>query len=478
MSTTRAIAHNTIVQFGGKIISTILGLIAIAVMTRYMGQEQFGWYVTVISFLGFIGILIDFGLVPVTAQMMSEPAFDKKQLLRNLLGFRLATAGVFFGLAPLAALFFPYPYEVKAAIAFTAISFLGVALNQVLIGYYQTKLRMHIPAIGELCGRAALLLSLFIILKFGASFYWVMGAVTVSGIVYTLALWIAGTEHEPLGFSFDRNIWKAIIKKMWPIAVSIIFNVVYLKGDIVLLSIFRDQAEIGVYGAAYRVLDIVAQLAMMTMGIMLPLLAYSYSRNAREDFKKYYQQSFDLIMLFALPVLVGLFVLAHAIMRFVAGDEFTDSGFILQILSIAVFGVYFGAIFGHAAVAIGRQKSTIWIYVSDAVITLIGYLVFIPRYGLTGAAWMTVFSELYAGILLFFTVSYYAKESLQWKTVGKILVASVLMGSALGTFPHYHILVRVLIGSITYAVALFALGAVSKETVREIVSFRKNVTDK
>src|SRR3990167_5484988 len=113
MSLTKKIAHNTIAQIIGKIISTLLGLIAIGMMTRYLGTEQFGWYVTAISFLQFIGILIDFGLIPVTAQMLSEPGVDKTQLLKNLLGFRLVSAILFLGLAPFVAFLFPYPAEVK-----------------------------------------------------------------------------------------------------------------------------------------------------------------------------------------------------------------------------------------------------------------------------------------------------------------------------------------------------------------------------
>ena len=83
MSTTQKIASNTAVQVAGKIIATFLGLLGVGMLTRYLGAEQFGWYITTISFLQFIGICIDFGMVPVTAQMLSEPAFDKKKLFQN-----------------------------------------------------------------------------------------------------------------------------------------------------------------------------------------------------------------------------------------------------------------------------------------------------------------------------------------------------------------------------------------------------------
>jgi len=472
MSMTRKIAHNTAYQIAGKIISTLLGLVALGMMTRYLGQEQFGWYITVITFLGFIGILIDFGLIPVTAQMMSEPEHDKKQLFKNLLGFRFTTAIIFLAIAPLVALLFPYPKEVKLAISFTTIAFLGVAMNQIFLGFYQTKLKMHLQAIGEIVGRIVLVVGLWLLIWKNASFLPIMTIVVLNSVAYTAVLWLAAKKYTKISFAFDWSIWKKIMIKMWPIAIAIIFNVVYLKGDIIILSILKTQSEVGIYGAAYRVIDILAQMAMMIMGIMLPLLAFNWSRNLKEKFKHFYQQSFDLMILLAVPMMIGTVVLADKIMELVGGPEFIISGKPLQILALAVFGLYVGAVFGHTAVAINRQKQTMWIYISDAIITLIGYLIFIPKYGMYGAAWMTVFSEVYAGVLLWLTIRHYSKESLQLKTFGKIVLASLVMGVSLFFFHELHVLISVALGIVIYIMLLMIFGVVSKQTIKEITKLK------
>ena len=62
MSITKKLAYNTIIQFAGKILTTILGIVIIALMTRYLGKEGFGQYITVVAFLSFFGIIVDFGL--------------------------------------------------------------------------------------------------------------------------------------------------------------------------------------------------------------------------------------------------------------------------------------------------------------------------------------------------------------------------------------------------------------------------------
>lgn len=470
MSTTRAIAHNTIVQIIGKVISTILGLLAIGMMTRYLGQEKFGWYITTITFLQFVGILIDFGLVPVTAQILSEPDYDKEKLLKNLLGFRLVTAIVFLGIAPFIALFFPYPTEIKIAIGFSTISFLCICLNQVLTGFFQQQLKLYWQSLADIAGRIVLIIGLWLFIYYHYTFLPIMLVLVASALSYTIVFWLGASKYTKLGFAFDWSIWKKIITKMWPIAISIIFNVVYLRGDTVLLSFFRSQSEVGIYGAAYRVIDILSQMAMLIMGIMLPLMAYQWSRNIKEGFKKYYQQSFDIIMLITVPTVIIFTILAKPIMVLVAGKDFLASGTSLQILSLAVCGVYLGAVFGHTAVAINRQKQTLWIYISNAVITLAGYLIFIPRYGIAGAAWMTVFSEFYTGLLLFLVIKKFTKEKLSYQTFLKIIISGMLMASVLYLLPNLNVMISISIGALVYLISVFSTGVISKDTIKEIIS--------
>ncbi|MBI4812347.1 oligosaccharide flippase family protein [Candidatus Falkowbacteria bacterium] len=62
MTLSARIAYNTIIQIAGKIISTALGLIAVAIMTRHLGTLGFGQYTTIITFLSFFGIIADLGL--------------------------------------------------------------------------------------------------------------------------------------------------------------------------------------------------------------------------------------------------------------------------------------------------------------------------------------------------------------------------------------------------------------------------------
>jgi O-antigen/teichoic acid export membrane protein len=474
MSTTRKIAHNTGIQIAGKVISTALGLLGIGMMTRYLGTEQFGWYITAITFLQFIGILIDFGLIPVTAQMLGEETYEEKTLLDNLLGFRITTAVFFLALAPFIALFFPYPPLVKITIAMSTISFVSIAINQIFMGYFQKKLTMYLHAIAENVGRIVLIVGLYLVMTLDEGFLWVMVAVIASNLAFTTALIIGAARQTKLGLRFDFPIWKAIAIKMWPVATAVIFNVVYLKGDTIILSIFGTQSEVGLYGAAYRVVDILSQLAMMLMGVLLPIMAAAWVTKNIEALKHHVQQGFDAMMLFAVPVTIGVYVLGTPIIVLVAGAEFAGAGIPLTLLSLAIFGVFIGAIFGHIAVAIDKQKETLPIYMTNAVITLIGYMIIIPKYGMTGAALMTIFSEAYTGILLYIKIHTYLPFRIQYRVFIRILAAGTLMGwSIYFLADEVHVLIASVLGALIYAAGILLFRAISKQTLQEIISIKR-----
>lgn len=476
MSTTRKIAHNTGVQIAGKILSTALGLLGIGMMTRYLGTEQFGWYVTAITFLQFIGILIDFGLIPVTAQMLGEGKYEEKTLLDNLLGFRLVTAVLFLALAPVIALFFPYPPLVKVAIAMSAISFVSISINQIFMGYFQKTLTMYIHAIAENVGRLVLIGGLYVVMTLEQGFLWVILAVIASNLAFTFALIVGAARQTRLGVRFDFPIWRAIAVKMWPVATAVMFNVVYLKGDTIILSLFGTQTDVGLYGAAYRVVDILSQLAMMVMGVLLPLMAAAWTAGNWQQLRAHVQQGFDAMILFAVPVTIGVYVLATPIITLVAGPEFAPAGVPLTLLALAIFGVYIGAIFGHIAVAIDKQKETLPIYISNAIITLIGYLIIIPRYGMLGAAIMTICSEAYTGILLFLKIKGYLSFQFSYRVLLKILFSGIVMGWCIYFLEQVLPVILVsLIGAVVYGLMILMTRAISQDTLREIIHIERKI---
>ncbi len=469
MSLARTLAHNTALQVFGKAVSTALGLLAFGLMTRSLGPDQFGWYVTAAGFLQFVGIFSDFGFVLVVSNLLSEPRFKPADVINTTFTWRLITAAIFQGLAPLIFLLFPYPPEVKRAVAILTISFLAIALSSIVIGYYRAKLTMLPATLGEVLGRLTLVVAIWLLARGNSGFLPMVGAVIAGSLVTTIYLFVKGPGVR---LKINRAVSKAMFSKMWPTALSIIFNALYLQGDRVLLPLYVSATEVAYYGAAYRVLDVVIQIAAMVMGLIMPLVTYAWSRGLKQEFVERCQLSFDLLAFILLPSLVGIWVLATPIMVLVAGAAFAPAGAIIRYLSITIIGLCLGQTFGHLALSINRQRETLWVFIIDAVLSVIGYLIYIPRYGVRGAIGVTIFSEMFAGIALFAVFLYYAKVTPRLITLGKTLVASLVMGLVVYYLQHLPLIIPIGAGALVFAVLVLILKIVSPATIKKIVHLK------
>ncbi|MBI2444568.1 MAG: oligosaccharide flippase family protein [Candidatus Magasanikbacteria bacterium] len=465
MSLTRALAHSTLIQLGGKLVSTLLGLAAIALMTRYLGVEQFGWYVTATGFLQFVGLVADGGFTITTSALLAEPTFDRRRVLNTCFSWRLISATVFQGAAPLLILAFPYPKEVKQAVAILTLAFFAIALSQVFIGYFREQLKLKIVMGAEILGRLLLLLGIAFSLVARQQFTAIMVAVTVAALGSALILAYCA---RPLRFCFDRSISRALWHKMWPTALAVVATAVYLQGDRVILPLFADQTTVGLYGASYRIVEVVIQLAAMIMGTVMPLVAHAWSRHLTAEFQRRAQLGFDLINLLLWPAVAGLIAIAPGVLTFVAGKEFAPGAWMLQGLSLSLLGVAGGMIFGHYALAIGRQTTALLIYGSDALLSLIGYFIFIPRYGVAGAIGVTIGSELYAGAGLALLCARASGWRPRLTTLLKIILASGAMGGAIYALQPLPLILSLGLGGLLYGLLALLLRTISPATLREV----------
>ena len=466
----KRIAYNTAINFIAKIIATILGIATVAVMTRYLGAADFGYYTTIIAYVQFFGILADFGLTLVTSQLLARrsPAVlrdegglartntDEQKTLNNLFTFRLVTALIFLGIAPLTVLFFNYAPEIKLGVTIASLSFFFSALCQIFIGLYQTKLLMVKASLGEVGGRIILTGAVIAVAAFNWGLFGMVVATVAGGLTQLLINYLLALPIVRLRFAFDREIWREIARLSWPLACTIALNLIYLKADTIILSLVKSPAEVGLYGAAYRVIDILVTLPFILAGIALPQITAAFSRHDNVNAHKIIQHSFDTLSIFALPLMIGTQFVATPLMVLVAGSEFASSGLILQLLVFACGAIYLGTIFSHAIIAIAKQKKLIPAYAFVAVTSLIGYLIFIPRYSYFGAAAVTIYSEIMMSLLTFAIAFYYLKFAPNLKIFFKALAATAIMALALYLIP-LTLIPALAAGAITYCLTLYLL---------------------
>ena len=479
MNLAKKVAYNTIIQSTSKIISTLLALFAVAIITRYLGQVGFGQYTTILTFLSFFGIIIDFGLTLITVQMISKPGADETKILGNLLALRLVSAVIILGLAPFVILFFPYDHEVKVGVALAAASFLFVALNQILVGLFQKNLRLDKVSIAEVTSRFFLVLITIASVKLNYGLYGILiTTVLANGISFALH-YLFSRQFVRIKLQFDYKFWYEILARSWPLALTIFLNLIYLRADTMLLSLIERPskigiiAEVGLYGAAYRVIDVLITLPFMFSGVILPILTARWAAGDKPGFNNIMQRSFDALAIIAIPIFFGTQFIASQVMILIAGNDFAVSGPILQILILAASTIFLGNIFAHAIIALDKQKKIISAYLFTALSALILYIIVIPKFSYYGAAWITIYSEMAIATASVYMVWKFSRFFPDLKIFFKSLLASLIMAAVLYFFKINELnnLILLLTTAIlVYFAALYGLKGLRKQDILELLS--------
>jgi O-antigen/teichoic acid export membrane protein len=447
----------------------VIALITIGVLTRALSTTEFGDYTTGLTFLQFFGVIVDFGLTLTLIVMISERGADESRIVGNLFSMRLLSGAVVFGLAPIAVLAFPYSSSVRNVVLVGALGYLFMSGATILVGVFQRHAAMWRAALAETLHRAVLLGLVMIV----ASLELGLESVIISTVIANF-IWLAATVLLARRFvlvrpRLDPPVWKEAVRRSWPIALSIAFNLVYLKGDILFLSLFRSSAEVAVYGVAYKVVDVLTALPVMFMGLLLPLLVSDWSQGQRHGFRDHLSRAFDLFAVVTVPLAVGVQAVASPLIELIAGEKYVGSGALLQLLILALVAVFFSSLYGHAVVAVEKQRLMIWGYAATALLATAGYLILIPRYGAWGAVAVTLVSEVFIATATFLVVRRASGATPSLTVALKALACSALMYGGIRLLPEtLPVLLTVATGAALYFASMVAIGGIDIKKIREL----------
>jgi len=481
----KKIFYNTLLQSVGKLISIVIGLVVVGMLTGYLGSTGFGEYATVISFMGFWGILADLGLYLVATKEISEVGADENKILGNVFSLRIISVFLILLLGALVAQLFPYSAAVKETMFIAILAFAFVSGTQVLVGVFQKHLVFYELIASEVLGRIAMLVSTWFFIHQRLSLPSFILSLTLANGVHFLLSYYLVRRLVPFTLQFDFKFWKKILSKSWPLAFSVIFNLIYFKGDSVILSVYRPPQDVGLYSLAYKFLEVPLAFPAMFAGLIMPFLA-RFSFRDWASYRLYLQKSLDAILLLVVPLTLTTYFFARPIVNLVGGEIYPDADRVLQILIFATAIIYIGQLFGYAVVALDRQKTMQWGYLGGAMVGLVLYFILIPRYSYFGAAAATVLIELMVACIAVLITSRAAHFFPSFSILAKALIA----GLPMALFFHYvNFAWRVnffstrfttvpawmseaIIGLVIYTFLLFVLRAVPRDFIAEILGSR------
>lgn len=469
MSLPRRIAYNVVFTSVAKILGTILALVSIGLITRYLGKEGFGDYSTVLAFFAFFSAIADLGLYAISTREISRPESDEKSILGNVLTIRITASLLILALSPVFIFFFPYSGGVKAGVVVAALAYLFASSYSVLIGLFQKRLAMDKVAVGEFVGKVIQLATVILAVKFNFGFLAIVSSLFFNMLISFAVVCLWSRKYIVFSLRFDWSAWKRFLKESYPVGVSAIVVFAYFKLDTILLSILKTSADVGIYNSAYKVVENVAFFPAMFVGLVMPIMS-RYIFQEREKFEKVADKTFKVFLVFVVPLVAGTIFLAKNIIGLIGGADFGESVLVLQILAFAMAFLFFGNFFTNVIIAGNQQKKLIVILSFCALFNISLNLILIPRFSYNGAAVTSSLTEFLVVLLSGIACLRLLKYVPSFEKLLAILFSGLAMSGFLYLFSNLGFFVRALIGVAIYFAFLWIFRAISTEEVLSLIS--------
>jgi O-antigen/teichoic acid export membrane protein len=392
------IAKNTFYQSFAKLFSSFVGFLITVFIAKSFGVLGYGDFIKITSFVAPFYLIVDFGLNAFFLQLKK-----KENSYSQLLWLRIYFSIIVFLLINLISLFLPYNQQteigysgiVKFGIFLFSISVFSQAIIYSSLAIFQQKLKYFYYMLSVLLGSLINLILVFLFISSGQNLNYAILAFVISSFftAFFASTFTKDKISKPkLNLDFSRNL----IKMSSPLALMLIFNLVYFRIDSIILAFFKPSADVGIYGLAYKFFDFLISLPLFLSNSLYPLLLENQKnlRNLTLIIRNY-----SLIFIISGIFLIFPFWFLAPLFSIVK-SEFTLSVFPFRILLLSLPIFFATSFFQWILIAFNKQKYLLAVYAFSTIINVVLNLFFIPKFSYAAAAIITLVSEVFVLILL------------------------------------------------------------------------------
>ena len=191
--------------------------------------------------------------------------------------------------------------DIRYGILLLAATYLIGSIQSSVSAVFVAKVRNDISTIIDISSKALSLASILVIVHYNLGYYSFIYSMLILAVLSAIAAMIFSLRYISYRPIIDFPQWKALLILSVPLGVVQIINMVYFKVDSILLSVLRTPAEVGYYGVAYKVIEVVMAVPSFFMLALLPNLA----KADNDGLRSLTQKALDVMLVMAIPIFVG-----------------------------------------------------------------------------------------------------------------------------------------------------------------------------
>ena len=391
---------NTSWLIAEKIIRLAVGLFVGVWVARYLGPEQFGTLSYAQAFVGLFGAVATLGMDGIVIKHLVKDEGNRDLLLGTT--FTIKLLGAMVALVIIGIVTVSTSNDNKDIIIITIIASALVfqSLN-VIDFYFQSKvLSRYIVLVNLISQLIASLIRIALILTNAPliAFAYVIlfdAVILAVGYIYVY-------KHKNLSFrqwNFNKQTASELLKYSWPLAISGIVISIYMKIDQVMIKEMLGKTSVGHYAAAVKISEAWYFVPIAINSSLFPAIINAKKRSLKEFYDRL-KILYSFMLLSAVAISIPTTIYSKYIINLLYKEQFDQASTVLMFHIWAGVLVSLGVVTSSIVIANNKQNNALISTSIGAISNIILNLLMIPSFGIIGAAFTTILSQIISGLIV------------------------------------------------------------------------------
>jgi O-antigen/teichoic acid export membrane protein len=387
--------------FFDKVLRMGVGLLVGVWVARYLGPKEFGLFSFASAFVGMFGAVAGLGLQSIVVRDIVRDPTCKEETLGTAAVLQFLAGLLTYGCL-LGTIFMLRPEDTLAKLLVAILgSIMLFRFSDVALYWFESQvLSKYIVWVQNGCFLifAAMKVGLIVSNTPLFAFAWatVAEALIVALLVFFM-LGLRGPKLQQLRFSLLRS--KTLLVDSWPLLLSGMAIMVYMKIDQIMLGQMLGDDAVGIYSAAVRISEVWYFIPMMIVASVFPAILEAKKRDETQYLQRL-QRLYDLMVWLSVAIALPMTFISTPIVVALFGAAYAESGPVLAIHIWTSVFVFLGVASSQWFVAEDRQVLSFQRTLLGAVINIALNYILIPKFEVLGAAYATVLAQ--ASVCLFY----------------------------------------------------------------------------
>jgi len=467
MASGQRILKNSVFLSASQIAAKVINFALIIILTRYLGKNGFGLYSYSFAYVSIFYFMSHMGISNLLVRDVAKHRESAQEYISYSLPLVLILSTGFLVIVNVIPIISNWSNDERLITLFFSFYFLFDALAKYAFAIMQAFERMGMQAILFASERLFLLLtSLYCWYSDRSLLILVAVFAVVNGIKAMTAFIFVQKEYTKLSFSWSAGYFRSLLKESYPFALVLLFSALSTRVDILMLKEFHSTASVAIYNTARKIIDAFSFLPENIYAAVFPSLSLLFI-SQKEKFNEAFRQAFLAILLIAIPICTGFFVLAPRIIDILFDPEFQDAYIPLRWLSLGLLFIYIRMGLSVTLNATGNQHIFALIYGISMIVSVVMNFILIPRYDTLGASMTVILSEI---SLILCSMPFIKRQvNFSWGIFlfPKLIIVTLILAFTIFLLQEYHLAIILIILITEYIGLIIAFKIFTRAELRQ-----------